>query len=36
MLGDYLNKNLDSLIKNNLKINIIGDISRFPKNLKKS
>ena len=35
MLGDYLNKNLDSLIKNNLKINIIGDISRFPKNLKK-
>ena len=32
MLGDYLNKNLDSLIKNNLKINIIGDISRFPIN----
>ena len=35
MLGDYLNKNLDNLIKNNLKINILGDISRFPKNLKK-
>ncbi len=36
LLEEYLKKNLDVLLKNNLKLNILGDISKFPKNLKKS
>ncbi len=36
LLSEYLKKNLGVLLKNNLKLNIIGDISKFPKNLKNS
>ena len=36
LLEDYLKKNLDILLKNNLKLQILGDISKFPKKLKKS
>ena len=36
LLGQYLSKNLNVLIKNDLKLNIIGDINKFPINLKKS
>ena len=36
LLGDYLKRNLDILLKNDLKLNILGDISKFPKSLKKS
>ena len=36
LLSQYLNNNLKDLIENNLKLNILGDTSRFPRNLKKS
>tara|TARA_B100000029_G_scaffold25277_1_gene24922 strand:+ start:4468 stop:5145 length:678 start_codon:yes stop_codon:yes gene_type:complete len=36
MLDEYLVKNLNNLIKNNLKLNIIGSINKFPKKLKKT
>ena len=36
LLGEYLKNNLEVLVKNNLKLNILGDISKFPKNLKQS
>ena len=36
LLEKYLKKNLDILLKNNLKLQILGDISKFPKTLKKS
>ncbi len=36
LLEEYLKKNLDILLKNNLKLQILGDISKFPKTLKKS
>jgi len=36
LLSEYLKKNLTILTKNNLKLNILGDISKFPKSLKKS
>ncbi len=36
LLEDYLNKNLEILLKNNIKFKILGDINRFPKKLKES
>tara|TARA_Y100001935_G_scaffold250976_1_gene252004 strand:- start:59 stop:736 length:678 start_codon:yes stop_codon:yes gene_type:complete len=36
LLSQYLNNNLKDLIENNLKLNILGDTSKFPRNLKKS
>ena len=36
LLEDYLKKNLDILIKNNIRFKILGDLNRFPKNLKNS
>ncbi len=36
LLEDYLKKNLHILSKNKIKLNIFGDISKFPKKLKKS
>ena len=36
LLSEYLTKNLKTLLKNNLRLNILGDISKFPKKLKKS
>ena len=36
LLNEYLTKNFNILLKNHLRLNILGDISRFPKNLKKS
>ena len=35
LLFEYLNKNLNDLSKNNLKLNIIGDIRKLPIELKK-
>ena len=35
LLFEYLNKNLNDLSKNNLKLNIIGDIRKLPSELKK-
>ena len=35
LLFEYLNKNLNDLSKNNLKLNIIGDIRKLPTELKK-
>ena len=34
LLSEYLTKNLNILLKNNLRLNILGDISKFPKKLK--
>ncbi len=34
LLNEYLKKNLSVLLKNNLKLKILGDISKFPKDLK--
>ncbi len=34
LLIEYLNKNINELSKNNLKLNVIGDINKLPKNLK--
>ena len=34
LLSEYLTKNLKILLKNNLRLNILGDISKFPKKLK--
>ena len=36
MLGDYLKKNLNILLKKKLRLCIIGDTRRFPKNLRNS
>ncbi len=36
LLNEYLKKNLDILLKNNFKLNVLGDIRKFPKSLKKS
>ena len=36
LLSKYLKKNLNILLKNNLKLKILGDITKFPNNLKKS
>ena len=36
MLADYLKKNLNILLKKKLKLCIIGDTRRFPKNLRNS
>tara|TARA_B100001939_G_scaffold189146_1_gene162861 strand:- start:18 stop:695 length:678 start_codon:yes stop_codon:yes gene_type:complete len=36
LLSEYLRKNLDILIKNKLKFNVLGDITKFPRDLKKS
>ena len=36
LLNEYLIKNLNDLLKNDLKLNILGDISKFPSKLKKS
>ena len=35
LLEDYLKKNINNLLKNNIKIKILGDIKKFPTNLKK-
>ena len=36
LLSDYLKNNLDLLIRNKLKFNVLGDIAKFPYDLKKS
>ena len=36
LLEDYLSKNLNNLLKNNIKFNVLGDLNRFPNLLKKS
>jgi len=36
LLDEYLSKNLNELSKHNLKINILGDLNKFPNKLKKS
>ena len=36
LLGDYLDKNLSILLKNNLKFKILGNIDKFPSELKSS
>ena len=36
LLSDNLKNNLVELINNDIKLNIIGDISKFPSNIKKS
>ncbi len=36
LLSDYLKKNLETLLKNNLKLRILGDLNKFPKKLKNS
>ena len=36
LLEDYLRKNLNNLLKNNIKFNVLGDLNRFPNHLKKS
>ncbi len=36
LLSEYLKKNLDILLKNNLKLKILGDINKFPRQLKNS
>ncbi len=36
LLGEYLNKNLSILLKNNLKFKILGNIDKFPSELKSS
>ena len=33
LLENYLKKNLEILIKNNIKFNVLGDLDKFPKNL---
>ena len=33
LLENYLKKNLEILIKNNIKFNVLGDLGKFPKNL---
>ena len=35
LMSDYLEKNVHKLIKNNIKINVIGDINKIPFKLKK-
>ena len=34
LLGTYIKKDIDNLIKNNIKLKILGNLSRFPKSLK--
>ncbi len=36
LLEEYLKKNLDILLKNNIRFKILGDLNKFPKNLKNS
>ena len=36
LLEEYLKKNLDILLKNNIMFKILGDLNKFPKNLKNS
>ena len=36
LLQEYLNKNIDILLKNNIKFNILGDLSKFPIKLRNS
>ncbi len=36
LLEDYLKNNLNILLKNNIKFKVLGDLSKFPKKLKKS
>ncbi len=36
LLEDYLKKNLNILLKNNIKFKVLGDLNKFPKNLKNS
>ena len=36
LLEDYLKKNLNVLLKNNIKFKVLGDLNKFPKNLKNS
>ena len=36
LLQEYLNKNLDILLKNKIKLKILGNINKFPKKLKTS
>tara|TARA_Y100001970_G_scaffold194775_1_gene236777 strand:+ start:1912 stop:2589 length:678 start_codon:yes stop_codon:yes gene_type:complete len=36
LLEDYLKKNLNILLKNNIKFRVLGDLNKFPKNLKNS
>ena len=36
LLGDYLDKNLSILLKNNIKFKILGNIDKFPSELKSS
>ena len=33
LLENYLKKNLEILIKNNIKFNVLGDLGKLPKNL---
>ena len=35
LMSDYLEKNVHKLIKNNIKVNVIGDINKIPLKLKK-
>ena len=35
LLLDYLNKNIESIVKKGIKIKILGEINKFPKKLKK-
>ena len=36
LLQEYLHKNIDILLKNNIKFNILGDLSKFPFKLRNS
>ncbi len=36
LMSDYLEKNVHKLIKNNIKVNVIGDINKIPLKLKKN
>ncbi len=36
LLEDYLKKNLNILLKNNIKFRVLGDLNKFPKKLKNS
>ena len=36
LLLDYLNKNIESIVKKGIKIKILGEINKFPKKLKKA
>ncbi len=36
MLDEFLNKKRETLLKNNIRFNVIGDLSRFPENITKT